>query len=159
PELARVVRRALEKDRTLRYQSAADMRSDLMRIKRDTDSSRVVAAATHAHKPRTRKSVESLAVLPLANATSDPDAEYLSEGIAESLINNFSQLPRLRVVQRSRAFRYKGSDLDLQQVGRELNVQAILTGRVVLRGDSLVVKMEMVDIDNDAQIWGQQYTK
>ena len=136
------------------------MRGDLKRIKRDTDSSRVAAAAPPpAPRTRARKGVESLAVLPLVNASGDPDAEYLSEGIAESLINNFSRLPKLRVVPRSRAFRHKGADLDLQAVGRELNVQAILTGRVALRGDALVIKLELVDVDKDAQLWGQQYTK
>jgi eukaryotic-like serine/threonine-protein kinase len=160
PELARVVRKALEKDRALRYQSAAEMGADLKRIKRDTDSSRVVASASRsAPKPRARKGLESLAVLPLLNASGEADAEYLSEGIAESLINNFSQIPRLRVVQRSRAFRYTGANLDLQEAGRELNVQAVLTGRIVLRGDTLVVKMELVDVEQDAQLWGQQYTK
>ncbi len=160
PELARIIRKALEKDRSLRYQSAAEIRSDLKRIKRDADSGRVAPAASQpAPKRRRRKGLESLAVLPLVNASGDADAEYLSEGIAESLINSFSQLPRLRVVQRSRAFRHKGSELDLQEVGRNLNVQAVLTGRVLLRGDALVVKMELVDVDKDAQLWGQQYTK
>ena len=163
PELGRIVRKALEKDRSLRYQTAAEIRGDLKRLKRDTDSSRFVAAAsTPAPAPRqsrARKGIESMAILPLFNASGDPDSEYLSEGIAESLINNFSQLPKLRVVQRSKAFRYKGADLDLQEIGRELNAQAILTGRVLLRGDTLVIKMELVDVDKDAQLWGQQYAK
>jgi adenylate cyclase len=100
-----------------------------------------------------------LAVLPLANASGDPDSEYLSEGIAESLINSFAQIPKLRVVQRGRAFHYKGHAVDVQQAGRELQVQAILTGRLLLRGDTVVVKMDLIDVDRDAQLWGQQYTK
>ena len=163
PELVRVLRKALEKDRSLRYQTAGEIRADLKRLKRDTDSSRSVAAVLPpgpaTRQPRARKGIESLAILPLFNASGDPDSEYLSEGIAESLINSFSQLQKLRVVQRSKAFRYKGASLDLQDVGRDLNVQAILTGRVVLRGDTLVIKMELVHVEKDAQVWGQQYTK
>jgi len=159
PELVRVIRKALEKDRSLRYQTAAEIRADLKRLKRDRDSGRSVAdvppTAPATRQPRVRKRIESLAILPLFNASGDPDSEYLSEGIAESLINSFSQLQKLRVVQRTKAFRYKGANLDL--VGRDLNVQAILTGRVVLRGDTLVIKMELVDVEKDAQIWGQQY--
>jgi serine/threonine protein kinase/tetratricopeptide (TPR) repeat protein len=159
PELARVVRKALEKDRSLRYQNAAEMRGDLKRIKREADSGRVALAAPPVRKSRRRKSVDSLAVLPLVTGGGDADAEYLSEGLAESLINRFSELPRLRVVPRSRAFRFKDADLDLQQVRGELSVQAVLTGRIVVRGETLVIKMELVDVENDAQLWGQQYTK
>ena len=99
------------------------------------------------------RAIESLAVLPLVNASGDPDSEYLSEGIAETLINTFSQLPKLRVVQRSKAFRYKSANLDLQETGRELNVQALLAGRLMLRGDTLVIKMELIDVEKDAQLW------
>src|SRR5205823_6068528 len=120
---------------------------------------RVPAAPARQRQARARKSIESVAVLPLVNASGNPDSEYLSEGIAESLINSLSELPKLRVAQRHKSFRYQGADVDLQQAARELQVQAILTGRVVARGDTLVVKMELLDIEGDAQVWGQQYTK
>ena len=97
--------------------------------------------------------------MPLVNASGDPDSEYLSEGIAESLISSFSQLPKLRLAQRQKSFRCRGSDVDVQQAGRDLNVQAVLTGRILLRGDTLVVKMDLVDVENDAQVWAQQYIK
>ena len=90
--------------------------------------------------------------MPLVNTSSDPDSEYLSEGIAESLIGNFSQLPKLRLAQRQKSFRYHGANVDLQQAARELNVQAVLTGRIQLRGDTLIVKMELVDVERDAQV-------
>jgi len=157
PDLTRIIRKTLEKERPARFQSAAKLREALEQLKRDTDSNR---AATHGPRlPRARKGIESLAVLPLVNASGDPDSEYLSEGIAESLVNSFSELPRLRVVPPQKSFRYKGPDVDLQRVARELNVQAVLTGKVQVRGDALVVGMGLTDIANDSQVWGQHYTK
>ena len=112
-----------------------------------------------AAKARGRKGIESLAVLPLVNTSGDPDSEYLSQGIAESLTNSLSQLPKLRIAQQQKAFRHKGADVDLQHAASELRVEAILAGKVMLRGDTLVVNMTLVDVERDAQVWGQQYTK
>jgi serine/threonine-protein kinase len=78
--------------------------------------------------------IDSLAVLPFVNVSNDPDTEYLSDGITETVINNLSQLPQLRVMARSTVFRYKGQDVDPQTVGQDLNVRAVLTGRLVQRG-------------------------
>jgi TolB-like protein/Tfp pilus assembly protein PilF/predicted Ser/Thr protein kinase len=103
--------------------------------------------------------IDSLAVLPFVNVGADPNAEYLSEGITENLINSLSQLPTLRVVPRSTVFRYKGRELDFQKVGHELGVRAVLTGRVVQRGDTLNIQTDLVDVTADAQLWGRQYTR
>ncbi len=106
-----------------------------------------------------RKTIDSLAVLPLINASNDAEMEYFSDGITESIINNLSQLPKLRVVPRSTVFRYKGREVDPQAIGRELNVRAVLTGRVLQHGDSLVIKTELIDVEQESQLWGEQYRR
>ncbi len=105
------------------------------------------------------KAIDSIAVLPFANASGDPNAEYLSDGITENLINNLSQLPKLRVVPRSLAFAYKGRETDPRKAGRELNVRAVLMGRVAQRGETLNIQTELVDVAEVSQLWGQQYNR
>ncbi|MDQ3818578.1 MAG: tetratricopeptide repeat protein, partial [Acidobacteriota bacterium] len=106
-----------------------------------------------------RAAIDSIAVLPLANVTNDPNLEYLSDGISESLINSLTELQQLRVIARSTAFRYKGRDADPQAVGRELNVRAVLTGRVRQVGDRLNIQVDLVDAQTGAQLWGQEYER
>lgn len=103
--------------------------------------------------------INSIAVLPFANVGADPEVEYLSDGLSESLINRLSQLPGLSVKARSTVFRYKGKEVEPQQVGAELNVQAILNGRVVQRGDDLALSLSLVDARNGNQLWGEQYER
>ena len=105
------------------------------------------------------KPLDSLAVLPFVNASADPNTEYLSDGITESLINSLSQLPKLKVMSRSSVFRYKGRETDPQAVGRELKVQAVLIGRLVQRGESLSISAELVDARDSSHIWGEQYNR
>jgi TolB-like protein len=128
----------------------------LQRLKRDTDSARV---ATIAPASVSTKIFDSLAVLPLVNVAGDPETEYLSDGISESIINLLSQLPNLRVIPRTSAFRYKGREADLKTVGRDLKVRTVLTGKLIQRGDRLVVQTELVDVVNDAQLWGGQFNR
>lgn len=104
-------------------------------------------------------SKNSIAVLPLVNAGNDPNTEYLSEGISEALINSLTELQQLRVVARSTAFRYKGNDVDPRQVGRELNVQTVLMGRVRQLGDTLNIQVDLVDATTGAQLWGTEYER
>jgi serine/threonine protein kinase len=106
-----------------------------------------------------KDAITSIAVLPFVNASADPNMEYLSDGLAESLINSLSQLPKLRVVPRSTVFRYKGREVDPQTVGRELGVRAVLTGKLVQRGDTLSIQTELVDVAEESQLWGEQYNR
>jgi adenylate cyclase len=98
-------------------------------------------------------------VLPFVNGSVDPNAEYLGDGITESLINSLSQLPNLKVVSRDSAFRYKGRDADAETVGRELGIRAVLKGRVTQRGDNLAISAELIDATDNSHIWGQQYSR
>ena len=191
-ELERIANKALEKDRKLRYQNASDLRTDLARLKRDTESARVTAVtgvvpAAQARDWWRRKAalaaggvalaallalgvwfsvfrergetIDSVAVLPFSNTSGDPNTEYLSDGISEAIINSLSQLPNLRVMARSTVFRYKGKEADPQKVGHDLGVRAVLTGRLLERGDTLVVQTELVDVSRGSQLWGEQYNR
>jgi TolB-like protein/DNA-binding winged helix-turn-helix (wHTH) protein/Tfp pilus assembly protein PilF len=103
--------------------------------------------------------INSLAVLPFANNGDDPNAEYLSDGISESLINSLSQLPGLKVIARGSSFTYKGKNIEITEVAQTLGVEAILTGRVSQRGDNLIINVELVDARDKTQIWGEQYNR
>jgi TolB-like protein/DNA-binding winged helix-turn-helix (wHTH) protein/Flp pilus assembly protein TadD len=108
---------------------------------------------------RSKVGITSIAVLPFANNTGDPNAEYLSDGISESLINSLSQLPGVKVIARSSAFAYKGKESDLKEVANALGVEAILTGRVTQRGENLSISVELVDARDKTQVWGEQYDR
>lgn len=107
-------------------------------------------------KPASPQAIESVAVLPFVNTTKNPETEYLSDGISETIINNLSQLSSLRVIPRSTVFRYKGQD-DISKIADELNVRAIVSGRVMQRGDTLNVQAELVDVESESQLWGGRY--
>jgi eukaryotic-like serine/threonine-protein kinase len=116
--------------------------------------------ASYFYYSRTRKpAIDSIAVLPFANAGGDPSTEYLSDGVTESLTNSISQLPNLAVIASSSMFRYKGREIDPQTVGSELRVRAVLTGRMTQRGDSLLITVELVDVENNHRLWGGQYDR
>ncbi|HEV3253407.1 MAG TPA: protein kinase [Candidatus Acidoferrales bacterium] len=240
-ELERIINRALEKDRELRYQHASDMRSELKRLKRDTETGRVAAAGSGTvaaapdsgsqavAQPATAGSgsaapassgsvlradsqratpavesgsaiamgaaqgtasrkygvgavvllsvamaaagvwywrgrtgtplIESIAVMPFATSGGNADAEFLSDGLTESLIDSLAHVPQLKVKSRNSVFRYKGKDVDVQKVGKELVVDALLTGRVVQRGDTIQVSADLTNVQDNTEIWGEHYER
>ena len=103
--------------------------------------------------------IDSIAVLPFENAGGTADSEYLTDGLAESLIYRLSQIPELKVSTRSAVFRYKGKAIDPEQVGSELGVDAVMSGRVVQRGDNLTISVDLIDVRNNKTLWGEQYER
>jgi TolB-like protein/Tfp pilus assembly protein PilF len=120
----------------------------------------VVAALIYYRYSSTRTTaISSVAVLPFTNQSGDPNMDYLSDGISESLINNLSQLSSLKVISRGSAFKYKGKEIDPQEVAHALGVQAIVMGRVMQRGDQLQVSAELVNVSDKTQMWGEQFNR
>lgn len=119
----------------------------------------IVGLTLYRRAGNTEGAIGSIAILPFVNQNNDPNTEYLSDGIPESIINSLSQLPNLKVMSRNSVFHYKGKELDAQAVAKELKVQTVLTGRVTQRGDSLSINVELINAQDNSQIWGQQYNR
>ena len=119
----------------------------------------VVGIGLYVHARNSEVAIESIAVLPFQNKSGDPDTEYLSDGLSESLIYRLSQLPKLRVSPTSSVFRYKNKEIDPIKVGDELGVNAVLSGRIVQRGENLTISAELIDVRHDKLLWGEQYER
>jgi non-specific serine/threonine protein kinase len=164
-KLDEIISKLLEKDRDFRYQTAAELRADLKRLKRDSTSGRVAAApsgegrSAGKEKAKAGKTIDSLAVLPFENASGDPANDYLSDGITETIINDLSRLAKVRVVPRGVVFRYKGKGVDVFTAASELGVRAVVSGRVLQHKDTLIVKAELVDVVREDQLWGDSYNR
>ena len=109
--------------------------------------------------PATAGPIDSVAVLPFVNASGSADADYLSDGLAETLTNNLAQIRTLRVVPRTLAARYQGQTVDPREAGRSLSVRAIVTGRVVQRGDRFTIQAQLINAETIAQLWGEQFDR
>ena len=109
--------------------------------------------------PEKNRPIESVAVLPFENKSGNADSEYLSDGLAESLIYRLSQLSNLKVSPRSSVFRYKGKDIDAEKIGNELGVDAVMSGRLTQRGDNLTISVDLIDVRNKKTLWGEQFER
>ena len=186
PDLEFVVRTMLSKHVESRYRQVTDLMPHLRRqlhnlgesriaprVKRfdigpsslttiKTDEKSSVLSGRGERRPRrrySRKCFNTVAILPFVNASSDPKAEYLSDGMTETIINNLSHLPQLRVMSRNSVFRFKGKEHDPRVIGRELGVAAVVTGKLLRVGSRLVIQTELVDAEDGTQLWGESYNQ
>ena len=188
-QLESTINKTLEKDREIRCQTSKELLLDLKRLKRDSSGESVATTAVPAATPTKRsylwpavagvavvaillllalflpfasaptEAIDSIAVLPFENQTNDPEMEYLSDGIADSIISSLSQIVDLKVSSSTSVRRYKGKPIDPQIVAAELGVRAVLVGRLLQPGETLSIRVELVDTQDNTQLWGEQYSR
>jgi TolB-like protein/Tfp pilus assembly protein PilF/tRNA A-37 threonylcarbamoyl transferase component Bud32 len=201
PKLEEIINKALEKDREMRYQSAADLRSELKRLKRDTESGRAAVVGAGFARPREGRAlpymrwaalgvailalvavavvlglnlgglrdrllpkaaaprIESLAVLPLANLSGDPEQEYFADGMTEELITNLAKISALKVISRTSMMQYKGTKKPLPQIAKELNVDALIEGSVLREGGQVRITAQLIQASTDQHLWAESYQR
>ena len=184
-QLETIINKALEKDREIRSQSAKELLTDLKRLKRDTSGETAASPAAAAKRSYlwpamasvavlalvalalfwpssapapVEDAIDSVAILPFENVSNDSDWDFLSDGISEGIINSLSQMDDLKVISRASSFRYRDPDPNPQTVGDELGVRALVTGRVLVRGEELSIRADMVDVKENTQLWGGEFT-
>jgi serine/threonine protein kinase/Tfp pilus assembly protein PilF len=162
PKLEDIINKALEKDRDLRYQHASDMRTDLKRLQRDTDSGKS-SGEVQARLPQAPAAIpakhQSIVVLPFTNMSSDPENEFFADGITEEIINALAQIEDLRVAARTSAFSFKGKPVDLRTVGECLNVNTVLEGSVRKSGNRLRIMAQLINVADGYHLWSERYDR
>jgi TolB-like protein len=153
------INKALEKDRELRCQSALEVKADLKRIRRMIESDRGDPHRAASPSVLHEDNSTSVAVLPFEHVGSHPELEYLSDGITEVLISSLSHKPGLKLMARSTVFHYKGRTGDAASIGKQLGVRSVVTGRVLQRGNTIRIGVELVDVRDGSQLWGEQHKR
>jgi TolB-like protein/Tfp pilus assembly protein PilF len=175
-ELTQIVQQCLQKNPDQRFQTSRDLAAALKSASIKTTQTpiatfpflkwpalflltlAIIGIFTYLFSTRS-KPFHSLAILPFTNAGDNTEAEYLSDGISESILTNISQLPNLKVMARDTVFTYKNQQVDPRKIGRDLNVEAVVTGRVLQHGDTLVIYAHLVNVKDGTELWGQQFNR
>jgi serine/threonine protein kinase/tetratricopeptide (TPR) repeat protein len=162
-KLEEIINKALEKDRRMRYQSTADIRTDLQRMKRDSNSSRPAVAPTAATSARSRAAggahAASVAVLPFLNLSADPENEFFADGITEDVIAHLAKIRSLKVISRTSVMTFKNRDRNLREIGEKLGAATLLEGSVRRAGTRVRIVAQLIDGATDDHIWADTYDR